>query len=277
MLLDGKALALKIRSQLADKVQTLQAQKQTLPGLAVILIGDDPASKVYVHHKEKACQSCGIHSETHRYSATTNVKEVENLIDNLNQRNDIHGILLQLPLPTGWQSWPLIQRISPTKDVDGLHAHNQGMLCWNQTALQPCTPKGVVTLLKANGITLQGKHALVVGRSALVGRPLATMLTHENATVTLAHSHTKNLAQLCQTMDIVVAAAGQAQFMKKEWFQKDAVVVDVGIHRIGEKLCGDVDPAVAEIASAHTPVPGGVGPMTIATLLSNCVQAWESQ
>ena len=244
------------------------------PGLAVILIGDDPASQVYVHHKARACADCGIYSETHRISSDQSETHVLELIHRLNTSENIDGILLQLPLPKGWDSEKLLLAISPNKDVDGLHLQNQGLLYVQKARFIPCTPKGIMKILNTFQIPLEGSKVLVIGRSALVGRPIATLLTQANATVTIAHSKTRDLKDLTGSHDIIVVAAGKPQMIKSDWVQPNTTIIDVGIHKVDNRLVGDVDPSALAISKAHTPVPGGVGPMTIAMLLENCFESW---
>jgi len=250
-------------------------EKGLTPGLAVVLVGTDPASQVYVGHKEKACKEVGFHSEVYRLPATTSQKELLELIEKLNSDSKIHGILVQLPLPKHLNEKEIINKISPTKDVDGFHPISAGALLIGEKGLQPCTPKGCIHLIKQTGIEISGKKAVVVGRSNIVGKPIALMLLQENATVTICHSRTKDLqAELLQA-DIVVAAVGKVNFITADMIKPGAVVIDVGINRLENgKLAGDVNfEKVKEKAAWITPVPGWVGPMTIAMLLKNTLEA----
>ncbi len=270
--IDGKEFAATLRGKLAAEVDALGVT----PGLAVILVGEDPASQVYVRNKIKACQSCGITSFEHALAADAPQEEVQSVIDALNDDPSVHGILLQLPVPDHLDSDTLIQSIKPAKDVDGLTFVNQGKLvAGDQSGLVPCTPQGSLMLIKDVRENLSGAHAVVIGRSLLFGKPMAQLLLGENCTVTTAHSRTKNLEEVCKQADILVAAVGRAKMVKGDWIKPGAIVIDVGINRQDDgKLCGDVDyEAALDKASAITPVPGGVGPMTIACLLKNTIEA----
>lgn len=271
-LIDGKAIAKKLREDIKSQTQNLTKK----PGLAVILVGEDPASQVYVRNKIKACEEAGIESYEHRMAATSTQQEVRHVIKNMNLNPDIHGILLQLPVPDHLDSDELIQSIAPEKDVDGLTYINQGKLvAGDNSGLIPCTPQGSIHLIKSVRKNLSGLHAVVIGRSLLFGKPMAQLLLAENCTVTTAHSRTQDLPSICKQADILVAAVGRTEMVKKEWVKDGAIVIDVGINR-GEdgKLRGDVDfDSVKDIAGAITPVPGGVGPMTIACLLENTLKA----
>ena len=284
LILDGKSTAAETRAALKEEIASLLPRAGRAPGLAVILAGDDPASQVYVRNKEKAALEVGMNARTVRLPASVSQNELEDVIAGLNAERDVDGILLQLPLPRGLDADVCISRISPEKDVDGLTPHNQGLLALGRPGLQPCTPAGVMRLLDRYGISTSGKKAVVVGRSSLVGRPLALLLGSKgrDATVTMCHSRTANLAEDCRSADILCTALGNPRFIGADIVKPGVVVIDVGINRIEEggkaRLCGDVDfAAVAEKCSAITPVPGGVGPMTIAMLLSNTVQAWKSR
>lgn len=273
-LIDGKAIAAKIRNQLTAEVAELKVKGVT-PGLAVVLVGEDPASKVYVSMKEKACQDIGIFSDEYKLPAETTEAELLNLIEQLNCNLRIHGILVQLPLPKQINTEKILEAISPHKDVDGFHPYNVGRLVVGKPLFQPCTPYGVMVMLKETGIDLSGKEVVVVGRSNIVGKPVAIMCLAQNATVTICHSKTKDLAQKVANADVVIAAVGIPEMIKGAWIKPGAVVIDVGVNRVGDKkLVGDVEfgPA-AERASAITPVPGGVGPMTITMLLQNTVES----
>lgn len=273
-LIDGKALASKIRGELSAEVAVLKTKSVT-PGLAVVLVGEDPASKVYVSMKEKACQDVGIFSDEHKLPADTSETELLDLIDKLNTDSRIHGILVQLPLPKQINTERVLEAISPHKDVDGFHPYNVGRLVIGKPVFQPCTPYGVMVMLKETGIDLTGKEVVVVGRSNIVGKPVALMCLAQHATVTICHSRTKDLAAKVGQADVLIAAVGVPEMIKGEWIKPGAVVIDVGVNRVGEKmLVGDVEFApAAERASAITPVPGGVGPMTITMLLQNTVES----
>ncbi len=271
--IDGKAIAAAVRQEVRAEAEALTKQGHT-PGLAVILVGDDPASRVYVNNKKKACAEAGIHSEEFALPADTTQEQLLALVEELNGREDIHGILCQLPLPKPLDDKAVIAAISPKKDVDAFHAENVGQILIGDYTFLPCTPAGVMELLHRTGISVEGKHCVVIGRSNIVGKPMAMMLLHENATVTICHSRTQNLKDICRQADVLVAAVGRAGFVTPDMVKEGAVVVDVGINRNAEgKLCGDVDPAVEAVAGYFTPVPGGVGPMTIAMLLKNTITA----
>ncbi|MBG0777963.1 MAG: bifunctional methylenetetrahydrofolate dehydrogenase/methenyltetrahydrofolate cyclohydrolase FolD [Desulfovibrionaceae bacterium] len=284
IVLDGKATAAAIRQELKDEITARAPQAERGPGLAVILVGEDPASQVYVRNKEKACESTGIASFAHRLKADVTQAELERLIDYLNDRPEVDGILLQLPLPkgSGLDSQALLERIDPSKDVDGFHPVSMGKLALGLPGFKPCTPAGVIELLRRYGLSPAGKKAVVVGRSNIVGKPLAILLASHgefgDATVTLCHSRTPNLGDECASADFLFVAVGMAACITKAMVKPGAVVVDVGINRDEDgKLCGDCDYApIAEVAAAITPVPGGVGPMTIAMLLTNTVAAWKA-
>lgn len=272
--IDGKAIAAKIRAELKASVAELKT-KGIVPGLAVVLVGEDPASKVYVSMKEKACADVGIFSAEHKLSVETSEKELLELIASLNADPKIHGILVQLPLPKQIDTEKLLEAISPDKDVDGFHPYNVGRLMVGKPTFQPCTPYGVMVMLKEIGLDLTGKNVVVVGRSNIVGKPVAMMCLQQHATVTVCHSRTKNLAEVVKGADVVIAAVGVPEMIKGAWIKEGAVVIDVGVNRVGDKkLVGDVEyAAAAERASAITPVPGGVGPMTITMLLYNTVES----
>jgi len=273
IVIDGNKIAAELRERVAADVKALASRSLT-PGLAVILVGDDPASHSYVTMKERDCDQVGIRSYDLRRPAGISQHELEAIIDKCNQDPDIHGILLQMPLPSHLDSEAAIARIDPAKDVDGFHPFNLGQLVRGRHAYRPCTPNGVMRMLDYHGIALEGKHAVVVGRSTIVGKPMAMMLLERNATVTVCHSRTADLPSVCRSADILVAAVGRANMITAEFVKPGAVVVDVGINRIDSGMVGDVDyDPVARIASAITPVPGGVGPMTRAMLLVNTVEA----
>lgn len=277
VILDGKGIAHAVRQEVKDRVAQFFGRYGYVPGLATVLIGEDPASRVYVNTKEKACHEVGMRSFPSHLSATTSAAEVLQLIAELNAHPDIHGILIQLPLPSHLEQRELILALTPEKDVDGLHPFNQGRLLLGEDALRPCTPLGVLRLIAHTGISISGKKAVIVGRSMLVGKPVALMLLEQNATVTCCHSKTVDLAAEIREADIVVAAVGQPDVIQGTWIKPGAVVIDVGISRLTDgKLKGDVEFTVAkERASFITPVPGGVGPMTVAMLLTNTVKAAE--
>jgi methylenetetrahydrofolate dehydrogenase (NADP+)/methenyltetrahydrofolate cyclohydrolase len=277
-IIDGKAIAAKVRSELAAKVAELKAKGIT-PGLAVVLVGEDPASKVYVSMKEKACNDIGIFSAEHKLAAETSEAELLSLINQLNNDKRIHGILVQLPLPKHINTEKVLEAISPDKDVDGFHPYNVGRLMVGKPTFRPCTPYGVMVMLKECGIDLGGKEVVVVGRSNIVGKPVAIMCLQQHATVTICHSKTKDLAAKVGAADVLIAAVGVPEMIKGSWIKEGAIVIDVGVNRVGEKkLVGDVEYAAAfERAAAITPVPGGVGPMTITMLLSNTVESAQKQ
>jgi methylenetetrahydrofolate dehydrogenase (NADP+)/methenyltetrahydrofolate cyclohydrolase len=283
-ILDGAALARRIRESLGGEGREFIASHGYPPGLVVVLIGDNPASQVYVRNKAKACEELGWFSEIRRLPAESTQDQVTAQIDSLNADDRVHGILVQLPLPAHLDEQALLDRIRPEKDVDGFHPVNVGRLQLGLPAPQPCTPSGVIRLLVEEGIPTAGKHAVIIGRSNIVGKPLAQLFLRKgpggDATVTVAHSRTPNLAEVCRSADILVAAIGSPQFVKADWVKPGATVIDVGINRIsdpnapkGSRLVGDVDfEAVRQVAGAITPVPGAVGPMTIAMLLVNTLE-----
>ena len=269
-IIDGKKISQDIKDELKEKVTALK-DTGTEVALAVIQVGNDPASSVYVRNKKKACEYIGIRS----FPEETTEDALIELIEKLNKDETVNGILVQLPVPKHIDPDKIIRTISPEKDVDGFHPQNVGKLVIGEEGFVSCTPAGVIQLLKRSGIEISGKNCVVVGRSNIVGKPMALLMLRENATVTIAHSKTKNLKELCQTADILIVAIGKPQFITADYVKEGAVVIDVGIHRDeNNKLCGDVRyEEVAEKASAITPVPGGVGPMTIAMLMSNCVES----
>lgn len=278
-LIDGKAQAAILREQIAKDVQNLNSQG-IQPGLSVILVGEDPASQVYVGNKIKACESTGITSFEHKLPADTTEQAIIDLIKNLNNDPSVHGILLQLPLPGDLDADNILPHIAPEKDVDGLHPMNVGKLVAElDGAMAPCTPQGSLHLIHSVQQDLTGLHAVVIGRSLLFGKPMAQLLLQANCTVTTCHSRTKNIEDICKQADILVAAVGRPKMVKADWVKDGAIIIDVGINRQENgKLCGDVDfDAVAPKAKAITPVPGGVGPMTIACLLQNTVKATRIQ
>lgn len=274
-IIDGKVISEKIRAEVKEVTEKLKRGKGTIPGLAVVLVGDNPASKVYVGSKEKACGEMGFYSEKHVLPATATQDELLKLIDKLNKDNKIHGILVQLPLPKQINEDIVLEAISPEKDVDGFHPYNVGRLAVGKPLFQPCTPYGVMKMLEYSNISVEGKNAVIIGRSNIVGKPVALMLLQKSATVTICHSKTKDLREELKRADIVVAAIGKPEFVKGDMIKEGSVVIDVGINRLESgKLVGDVDFASAEkVASAITPVPGGVGPMTIAMLMYNTLES----
>ena len=272
--IDGKAVSAQIKEELKQKVAIMEAKGKKVT-LAVIQVGKDPASSVYVGNKKKACAYIGIRSLAYELEEETTQEELLSLIGKLNEREDVNGILVQLPLPGHIDEDKVIMAIRPEKDVDGFHPQSVGALCIGQTEFVSCTPAGIIQLLKRSGIEIAGKECVVIGRSNIVGKPMALLLLRENATVTVAHSRTENLKEVAKRADILVVAVGKPKMITREYVKEGAVVVDVGIHRNADnKLCGDVDyDDVAPVCSAITPVPGGVGPMTIAMLMNNCVES----
>ena len=273
-IMDGKALSQKLKEQMKERIAQMRAEG-IIPKLVVVLVGNDSASEVYVRNKHKSCGEVGIESEIIHLPEETTQEELLALIDRLNKDDHVNGILVQLPVPAHMDEKEIIQAISPAKDVDGFHPQSVGALSTGEPGFVSCTPAGIIQLLKRSGISIDGKDCVVVGRSNIVGKPMAMLLLRENGTVTICHSHTKNLKEVCQRADILVAAIGKPKFFDESYVKDGAVVIDVGIHRNAEnKLCGDVDyDKVADKVSAITPVPGGVGPMTIAMLMNNCVEA----
>ncbi len=276
ILMDGKALSAKVRGQILEETHQLEAQG-VRPGLAVILVGEDPASQVYVRNKEKACAECGFYSEKYVLPAESTQEEVLGLIEELNQNPRIHGILCQLPLPKHISEEAVIAAIRLEKDVDAFHSSNVGKIMIGDFDFLPCTPAGVMELLDEYRIDPNGKRCVVIGRSNIVGKPMSMLLLHRHGTVTICHSRTENLAEICREADILVAAVGRAHFVTPDMVKKGAVVIDVGMNRENGKLCGDVAPEVAEVAGYLTPVPGGVGPMTITMLMKNTLKAAHLQ
>ena len=275
-IIDGKQISKDIKEELKAEVASLAAQGRKCC-LAVIQVGNDPASSVYVGNKKKACAYVGIESLAYELPEETTEEELLTIIDKLNKDANVHGILCQLPLPKHINEDHVIKAISPKKDVDGFHPQNVGALVIGERGFVSCTPAGIIQLLKRSNIEMDGKHCVVVGRSNIVGKPMSLLMLRENATVTICHSHTKNLKEICKEADILIVAIGKPQFIDKEYVKDGAVVIDVGIHRDeNNKLCGDVKyDEVEPIASYITPVPGGVGPMTIAMLMHNCVEAMK--
>lgn len=275
-IIDGKHISQEIKDELKQEVAALKASGREC-ALAVIQVGNDPASSVYVRNKKKACEYIGIRSLSYELDENTSEEELLALIDKLNADSSVHGILCQLPLPKHMDEDKVIKRISPEKDVDGFHPQNVGALVIGQKSFVSCTPAGIIQLLKRSNIQMEGKHCVVIGRSNIVGKPMALLMLRENATVTICHSRTRNLKELCKEADILIVAIGKPQFITADYVKEGAVVIDVGIHRDeNNKLCGDVKyDEVEPVASAITPVPGGVGPMTIAMLMHNCVEAMK--
>lgn len=273
-IIDGKKISGEIKDELKEKVAKYKAEGREI-SLAVIQVGNDPASSVYVGNKKKACEYIGIRSLAYELPEETTEVELLNLVKELNQREDVNGILVQLPLPKHINEDLIIQTIAPQKDVDGFHPQSVGALSIGQKGFISCTPAGIIQLLKRSGIEIEGKECVIVGRSNIVGKPMALLLLRENGTITVCHSKTKNLKDVTKRADILVVAIGKPKFLTKDYVKEGAVIIDVGIHRNeNNKLCGDVDfDDVIEHVSAITPVPGGVGPMTIAMLMNNCVES----
>ena len=274
-IIDGKTLALSLREEIGKDVAQLVNQTSVKPGLAAILVGDDPASAVYVRNKKTACDKAGLYVDEHKLPATTTQNELLSLIEQVNANPKIHGILVQLPLPKHIDSKVVLEAVSPEKDADGFHPYNVGRLVEGNPHFVPCTPKGVIKMIESTGQSIEGKRAVVIGRSNIVGKPVALLLMHANATVTVGHSKTKDLPAVCREADIVVAAIGRPHFVTCDMIKAGAIVIDVGINRLDDgRLVGDVDfENVKEHASWISPVPGGVGPMTIAMLLKNTLEA----
>ena len=274
-IIDGKARALEVREALRVEVEALKAEHDITPGLAVVLVGEDPASAVYVRNKSKACEKAGIESFKHTLDADTTEETLLTLIGELNNDARVDGILVQLPLPDHIDEDKVLEAITPAKDVDGFHPFNVGKLVTGKPVFEPCTPLGIMNLIATTGIELKGKDAVVIGRSNIVGKPMALMLLAKHATVTIVHSRTQNLPEKVKAADVIVAAVGIANFVKGDWVKDGAIVIDVGINRLEDgTLTGDVDFEAASKKAAYiTPVPGGVGPMTIAMLLKNTVRS----
>ena len=277
-IIDGKKISAEVKEEVRIKVAALK-EKGVSVGLAVVLVGEDPASKVYVNNKKKACEALGIESFEYLLSENTTQEELLELVEKLNSDERVDGILVQLPLPRHLDEKAVIAAISPNKDVDAFHAVNVGKIMSGDYTFAPCTPAGIIELIERSGISLEGKNCVVIGRSNIVGKPMSMLLLHKNATVTICHSRTKNLADVVRGADVVVAAVGKAKFVTADMIKEGAVVIDVGINRMDDgKLCGDVDfDTVAPKCSYITPVPGGVGPMTIAVLMQNTLKAAEAK
>jgi len=273
-IIDGKAIAAALREEIKSGVDNLKSKKGFTPGLAVVLVGENPASQVYVGNKVRQTKEVGMNSFEYRLPASTTELELLSLIAELNADNRIHGILVQLPLPNHISDKKIIEAIAPEKDVDGFSSENIGKLCIGMPAFVPCTPQGCLHLIKSFQPNLSSKQAVIIGRSNIVGKPMAMLLLHENCTITIAHSKTENLPELCKNSDIIVAAIGKPEFVQGSWLKKGSIIIDVGINRVNDKLVGDVHfESASEVAGAITPVPGGVGPMTIACLLRNTLFA----
>ena len=273
-IIDGKQISAQIKEELREEAAAYKA-RGIEAALAVIQVGEDPASSIYVRNKKKACAYVGVRSESYELPRETTQEALLALIEELNGRADIQGILVQLPLPSHIDEDAVIRAIAPEKDVDGFHPESVGRMCIGEQGYLPCTPAGIIQLLKRSGVSIEGKECVVVGRSNIVGKPMALLMLRENATVTITHSRTKDLQEVCRGADILIVAIGKPRFITKEYVKEGAVVIDVGIHRDeNNKMCGDVDFADVEpVAGAITPVPGGVGPMTIAMLMNNCLEA----
>lgn len=275
-ILSGTVLSKKIKIELAEQIQHYLSEGKRAPGLAVILVGSDPASKIYVENKRKTCDELGIYSQSFDLPSDTLEDELLALIDNLNEDSNIDGILVQLPLPEHINSEVIIERIKPNKDVDGFHPYNVGRLCQRIPELRACTPFGVMKLLESIGTDIKGKHAVIVGASNIVGRPMSLELLLAGATVTVTHRFTEELSQYVKQADILVVAVGKPHLIKGEWIKPGAIIIDVGVNRVNGKLLGDVEFDVAkDYASYITPVPGGVGPMTVAMLMHNTLHAYK--
>lgn len=274
-IINGKEISEKLQSEIKNEIEKLKCEKNTTPSLAVIIVGENPASRVYVNNKKRACEAVGIKSYEFAMPENTSEEELLQIITDLNNRKDINGILVQLPLPSHINEKKVIEKIKPIKDVDAFHELNVGKIMTNNYNFLPCTPAGIIKLLEESNIEIAGKHCVVIGRSNIVGKPLAMLMLHRDATVTICHSKTQNLSQICKSADILVAAVGKAKFVTAEMIKPGAVVIDVGINRLENgKLCGDVDfDAVKSVVSYITPVPGGVGPMTISMLMKNTLTA----
>ena len=278
-IIDGKKVSAEVKASVKELTDALKAEHGITPGLAVVIVGDDPASRVYVNNKKKACEAVGFRSEEYALPAETTQEELLALVERLNEKEDVNGILVQLPLPKHLDDKAVIAAINPQKDVDAFHAINVGKIMLGEYDFLPCTPAGVMEMLHSYSIPVEGKECVVIGRSNIVGKPMGMLLLHENGTVTICHSRTKNLAEVCRRADILVAAVGIPKFVKADMVKEGAEVIDVGMDRDENgKLCGDVDfENVKDKCSFITPVPGGVGPMTIATLMKNTLKACKLQ
>ena len=276
-IIDGKMVASQIKKNIASEVESLRQKTGETPGLAVVLVGDDPASSVYVRNKNKTCKNLGFQSFENILPANTKESTLLGLIDELNKDERVSGILVQLPLPSHISSYKILEAINPQKDVDGFHLENIGRLVTGNATFKPCTPEGIIQLLDHYKVDIEGKNAVVLGRSNVVGKPISLLLLERNATVTICHSRTKNLSAITKSADILIAAIGKPNFVTDDMVKDDVVIIDVGINRVNDKLIGDVDyQSVSKKASLITPVPGGVGPMTIAVLMANTLQAFKN-
>jgi methylenetetrahydrofolate dehydrogenase (NADP+)/methenyltetrahydrofolate cyclohydrolase len=276
-IIDGKKVSAIVKEQIEAEVKELQSKTNKVPGLATVLVGEDPASSVYVRNKNKTCQKLGFKSFEHHLPENTSESELLALVKSLNDNEEVHGILVQLPLPDQIDSEKILEAIDPAKDVDGFHPINVGRMMVGNATLTPCTPTGIIELLDHYQVGIEGKHAVVVGRSNIVGKPVSILLLHRNATVTICHSRTRDLPAMVKTADIIIAAVGRPRFVTADMVKEGAVVIDVGINRVDGKLVGDVDfENVEPIAALITPVPGGVGPMTIALLMQNTMKAFKA-
>ena len=278
-IIDGKKVSSDVKNKVAQQVLKLKEMYNKVPGLAVVIVGNDPASRVYVNNKKRACDMVGFYSEEYALPEETTQEELMSLIEKLNNKENINGVLVQLPLPKHLNESAVIEAIKPQKDVDAFHASNVGKIMIGEYSFLPCTPAGVMELIKSENIEVEGKNCVVIGRSNIVGKPMAMLLLHNNGTVTICHSKTKNLKEICKSADILVAAVGKPKFVKSDMVKEGAVVIDVGMNRDENgKLCGDVDfKEVVPISSFITPVPGGVGPMTVAMLMKNTLTAFKIQ
>ena len=276
-IIDGKKVSAQVKEQVREEAAQLKASAGLQVGLAVVIVGNNPASRVYVNNKKKACEAVGFQSFEYALEEDTTQEELLELVEVLNENPQINGILVQLPLPKQIDEKAIIDAISPEKDVDAFHPSNVGRIMIGSYAFLPCTPAGVMELIASTGVSVSGKNCVVIGRSNIVGKPMAMLLLHQNGTVTICHSRTQNLKEICAKADILVAAVGKANFVTADMVKEGAVVIDVGMNRLEDgKLCGDVDfDSVEPVAGAITPVPGGVGPMTIAMLMNNCVSSVE--
>lgn len=274
-IIDGKRISAEIRAEIKEQTEAFKAERGYAPGLAVIIVGEDPASQVYVRNKKRACDEVGFYSESYELPAETTQDELLSLIDRLNADENIHGILCQLPLPRHLDETAVLLKIKPEKDVDAFHPYNVGKIMIGDYNFLPCTPAGVMALIKRSGIEVAGKNCVVIGRSNIVGKPMAMLLLHANGTVTVCHSKTRDIKKICAEADILVAGVGRANFVTADMVKEGAVIIDVGINRLDSgKLCGDVDFCEVEPKASYiTPVPGGVGPMTITMLMQNTLTA----
>jgi methylenetetrahydrofolate dehydrogenase (NADP+)/methenyltetrahydrofolate cyclohydrolase len=277
IIIDGKMVASKIKENIAAEVKTLKQKTGKTPGLAVVLVGNDPASAVYVRNKNKTCENLGFHSFENILPADTSESKLLGLIHELNIDDRVNGILVQLPLPDQISSNKILEAINPKKDVDGFHLENVGRLVTGNATFKPCTPEGIIQLLDHYEVNIEGKHAVILGRSNIVGKPISLLLLERNATVTICHSKTQNLSAITKSADILIAAIGKPNFVTEDMIKDNTIVIDVGINRVDNKLTGDVDyQSVSKKASLITPVPGGVGPMTIAILMANTLQSFKN-